>query len=67
MFEQIKKWLNATGGKYIIVENKKPKYVILKIEDFEELINAKKDQEINQEIIALKQEEPIMDMSLDKK
>lgn len=67
MFRQIKKWLEATGGKYIVVENNKPKYVIMKAEDFETLIHSCSETEINKKILALKEEEPkIVDISLDR-
>ncbi|MFH1392475.1 MAG: hypothetical protein ABIG90_02215 [bacterium] len=67
MFKQIKKWLETTGGKYIIVENSKPKYIIMKVEDFEALLNSCPDAEINKEILAIKEEEnQAVDISLDK-
>lgn len=66
MFKHIKKWLNCTGGKYVIVENNKPKYIVMKIEDFEALIKKNPDDKINQEIIALEeQEKQGVDISLD--
>jgi len=67
MFKQIKKWLETTGGKYIVVENNKPKYVIMKVEDFESLLNYCSDRAVNNEILALKETEPkAVDISLDK-
>jgi len=67
MFKQIKKWLETTGGKYIIVENNKPKYVIMKVEDFETLLGSCSDRAVNNEILALKETEPqAVDISLDK-
>jgi hypothetical protein len=68
MFDQIKKWLDSTGGKYIIVEQGKPRYVIMKVKDFECLIGeSPKIEKINQEIIALKEkEESNVDIVLDK-
>lgn len=67
MFKQIKKWLETTGGKYIIVENNKPKYVIMKVEDFETLLGSCSDRAVNNEILALKEREPqTVDISLDK-
>lgn len=69
MFKQIKKWLEATGGKYIVVENNKPKYVIMKVEDFETLLHScsDSDAEINKKILAIQAEEnQAVDISLDK-
>ena len=67
MFKQITKWLETTGGKYIVVENNKPKYVIMKVEDFETLINSCSDRAVNNEILALKEtESQAVDISLDK-
>jgi len=67
MFKHLKKWLENTGGKYVIVEKGKPKYIVMKIEDFEAIINNNPDEEINKEIIAITEaENKVVDISLDK-
>ena len=44
MWEIIKKLLQKTGGKYIIVEGNKPKYVIMGIEEYENLLGISNEK-----------------------
>lgn len=65
MMDRIKKWIEKTGGTYIIVENDQPKLVVLDISSYERLIGGRQEpgnpgneeREINQKIEAINQPE----------
>ena len=46
---EIKKLISLTGGKYIIVENDKPQYVLMSFDDFCGMINVDKNTKNNSE------------------
>lgn len=53
MWEQIKKWLQIGRGRYIIVEDNQPKFVIMDIAEYERLLGANPDAEINKELAGM--------------
>ncbi|MCD6284193.1 hypothetical protein J7J12_03005 [bacterium] len=69
MWETIKRLLQKTDGKYIIVEEDKPKYVIMGIEEYEKLLGISRERnsyddkdfseikKVNEEIEKVKSEE----------
>jgi len=69
MWKTIKKLLQKTDGKYIIVEENKPKYVIMGMEEYEKLLGISKEKssdenedfseikKVNEEIEKVKSEE----------
>ena len=50
MWTQIKKLLQKGGGRFIIVEDEKPSYVILPIEDYENLLETGQIEKANADI-----------------
>lgn len=61
IFEEIKELAEAMGGRYVIVENNQPKYVLMSFEEYRQLgekvkITAKKDDfsKVNAELEELK-------------
>ena len=70
MWETIKRILQKGGGKCIIVENDKPSYVVLPMEEYENLLEQSQIEEANQEITELKSQEetePAIEDVADKK
>jgi len=66
MWEKIKNLMQKSGGKFIIIEDNKPAYVILPIEEYEELLDSSQIEKANRELIELKSTEavePIMEES----
>jgi len=60
MWERIKKILQKEGGKCIIMEENRPTYVVMKLEDYEKTGKDQSSSEIekvNQDINELKAEE----------
>jgi len=58
MWQKIKKLIDKAGGKFIIVENEKPAYVVLPIEEYENLLDSSQIAKANQEISQLKASQP---------
>lgn len=46
---EIKKLISLTGGKYIIVDNDKPQYVLMAFDDFREMVEVDKNKKIEPE------------------
>lgn len=59
MLNTIKKWLKKGGGKFIIIEDNEPKYVIMDISEYERLLVDDKDEELNKELAGI--EEPVVE------
>jgi len=68
MWEKIKKILSKGDGKCIIVEDNQPTYVIIKWEDYEDMIDNRstKAQEVNRDIDHWKAENDAKDKIEDK-
>lgn len=54
MWDKIKKLMQKSGGKFIIVENDQPAYVVLPIAEYENLLEGSQIEKANQEIIELR-------------
>jgi len=68
MWEKIKKILSKGDGKCILVEDNQPTYVIIKWEDYENMIDnySVKTEEVNRNIDNWKAENDAKDKSEDK-
>ena len=54
MWDKIKKLMQKSGSKFIIVENDQPAYVVLPIAEYENLLEGSQIEKANQEIIELR-------------
>lgn len=59
MLNTIKNWLKRGGGKFIIIEDNEPKYVIMDIIEYGKLLGDDRDEELNKELAGI--EEPIVE------
>jgi len=72
MLNQIKKWLDKNPGIYVIVEKNKPKYVLMKAQEYEKIINncPIETEKINEQIAVIQEtnndEQELVDTDLDK-
>ena len=54
MWDKIKKLMQKSNSKLIIVENDQPSYVVLSIDEYESLLEGSQIEKANQEIIELR-------------
>ena len=67
MWEKIKKILQKEGGNCIIVEDNQPAYLVMKLEDYEKLIEANDEiEKANRDIDQWQAEEKGKEIETDK-
>lgn len=69
MWEQIKRLMQKGGGKFIIIEENRPSYVILPIEEYENLLEQGQIEKANQDISEWKEtnsQQPVIEEMVNK-
>lgn len=69
MWEQIKRLMQKGGGKFIIIEENRPSYVILPIEEYENLLEQGQIEKANQDISEWKEtnsQQPVIEETANK-